>query len=101
MAQLKATGPVPRSFCLLSKAGDESPPPNDYYIWNTSDRVRTHQVDSATQVQWLPDPGSPSADVVSYTSWLASDVDLSLSAGFWITVTDDSHVVTIQEQSVP
>lgn len=85
-----------------SEDNAESPPPNDYYVRNISDQLRTHQVDSATEVQWLPDPGNPqSGEIVSYADWLANRGQPSDSGGYWITVEDDSHVIAIEEQYVP
>lgn len=82
--------------------GRESPPPNDYYIRNESDRLRTHPVDSATEVNWLLELGDPeSIEVVTYSSWLANRLGRSDNPGVWITVEDDSHVVRIEEQFVP
>lgn len=80
----------------------ESPPPNDYYIRNESDRLRTHPVDSAAEVEWLAEPGNPeSVEVVTYESWLVKGLDRLSNSGFWITVTDDGHVMRIEEQFVP
>ncbi len=82
--------------------GEESPPPNDYYIRNDSDRLRTHAVDSATQVRWLPEPGNPESVVeTTYASWLDQFLLRSIISGYWITVEDDSHVIAIEEQYVP
>ncbi len=85
-----------------SENGAESPPPNDYYVRNDSDRLRTHVVDSATQVRWLPEPGNPeSAEVVAYATWLEQGPERLDNAGYWIMVEDDSHVIGIEEQFVP
>jgi len=82
--------------------GEESPPPNDYYVRNDSDRLRIHPVDSATEVEWLPDPGDPgSAEVVTYATWLAERATRTTNPGVWLTVEDDSHVIRIEEQYVP
>ena len=82
--------------------GEESPPPNDYYIRNDSDRLRIHPVDSGTKVEWLPDPGDPqSVEVVTYEAWLAGRAARSSNPGVWLTTEDDSHVMKIEEQYVP
>ena len=82
--------------------GEESPPPNDYYIRNDSDRIRIHPVDSGIEVEWLPDPGDPqSAEVVTYATWLAGRATRTTNPGVWLTVEDDSHVIKIEEQYVP
>ncbi len=85
-----------------SEDGAESPPPNDYYVRNDSDRLRTHVVSSATQVQWLPEPGNPeSAEVLAYLSWLKQGPERLDNAGYWITVENESRVIGIEEQFVP
>ncbi|NNF56197.1 MAG: GerMN domain-containing protein [Acidimicrobiales bacterium] len=85
-----------------SEDGEESPPPNDYYIRNDNDRLRTHAVDSATQVKWLPEPGNPESVVETpYATWLDEFLLRSIISGYWITVEDDSHVIAIEEQYVP
>jgi hypothetical protein len=82
--------------------GEESPPPNDYHIRNENDRLRIHPVDSGTEVEWLPNPGDlASAEVVTYEAWLAGRTTRSFNPGVWLTVTDDSHVMRIEEQYVP
>lgn len=84
-----------------SEDGEESPPPNNFYIRNESDALRVHPVDSATTVEWLPDPGDPaSAEVVTYEDWLVGR-PRPYDPGVWITTTDDSHVIKIEEQYVP
>ena len=82
--------------------GAESPPPNDYYIRNESNRVRIHVVESGIDVVWLPDPGDPATlTTTTYESWLVDRRSRGIEPGVWITTTDDSHVVKIEEQYVP
>jgi len=40
------------------EARDESPPPNDYYIRNDTDRVRAMPVDPLAEVAWLSEAGN-------------------------------------------
>jgi hypothetical protein len=82
--------------------GAESPPPNDYYISNTSDLLRSVTVDPTATASWLP-TGDP-ADVMAttYGEWVASrdtrpQVPLP---GVWLDVTD-GQVVALEEQYVP
>ncbi len=82
--------------------GEESPPPNDYHIRNESDRLRVHVVESNVDVVWLPDPGDPaSSTTTTYEAWLVDRRSRAFDPGVWITTTDDSHVVRIEEQYVP
>jgi len=82
--------------------GEESPPPNDYYIRNDSSRLRVHVVESGIDVVWLPDPGDPATSTTTtYESWLVDRRSRTVEPGVWITTTDDSHVVKIEEQYVP
>ena len=82
--------------------GEESPPPNDYYIRNDSSRLRIHVVESNVEVVWLRDPGDPATTTTTqYTSWIVDRGSRPFNPGVWITTTDDSHVVKIEEQYVP
>ncbi|RMH86193.1 MAG: hypothetical protein D6683_00900, partial [Actinomyces sp.] len=54
--------------------GEESPPPNDYYIRNRSSRLRTVPVAGAldprpTRVSWLANTGGPDLVDGTYDEW--------------------------------
>ncbi len=90
------------AVAAAAEDGEESPPPNDYYIRNESDRIRVHVVESDTEVVWLPEPGDPATTTaVDYEVWVTERLTRAFQPGVWITTTDDSHVVKIEEQYVP
>ena len=81
--------------------GDESPPPNDYHIRNTSDRLRTLTVERSAEVFWLPEPGDPASILhVTYDEWRAEQPARSYRPGVWLTV-GDGQVLTLEEQYQP
>jgi hypothetical protein len=83
--------------------GEESPPPNDYYVRNTNPALRKVTIAADAQVVWLPNVGDPaSALTIAYSDWLAErDIrGVELQPSVWITITDD-EVVAIEEQYVP
>lgn len=81
--------------------GEESPPPNDYYIRNLDDRERLVPVDPSAVATWLPSPGDPSsATTISYSEWNAAQLDRPLRPGIWLTVRA-GMIVAIEEQFQP
>jgi hypothetical protein len=80
--------------------GEESPPPNDYYIRNVSTETRTVAVSAAVEISALVDAGGPDLESVSYTDWSAGWAGLDYQPGVWITI-DGGAIVDITEQYVP
>lgn len=81
--------------------GEESPPPNDYYVRNDSDLLRTLTVAPGTTVRWLPEVGDPSSEeTVDYATWATAQPGRDPVPGVWLDV-EDGQVVDIQEQYVP
>ncbi|MGB5760454.1 MAG: hypothetical protein WBM50_26300 [Acidimicrobiales bacterium] len=81
--------------------GEESPPPNDYYIRNENNLLRTLTINPATNVAWLPDPGDPeSTETVAYDTWLANQTDRPNRPGVWLDI-EAGQVTAIEEQYVP
>lgn len=83
--------------------GEESPPPNDYYVRNVNAQLRTLDVSATAEVAWLPNVGDPSGEEsLTYAEWLdareARGVDLQ--PGVWIVV-EEGSVTSIREQYVP
>ena len=82
--------------------GEESPPPNDYYVRNASDLLRAVAVSPATTATWFP-TGDP-ADVLTaaYEQWVESRTAWpeEVLPGVWLDVTD-GKVVAVEEQYVP
>ena len=51
--------------------GEESPPPNDYYVRNVNPRHTHDSLAAAAQAAWLPNVGDPGSEVtVPYADWL-------------------------------
>lgn len=81
--------------------GEESPPPNDYYVRNSTELDRTLQVAAGTEVVWLPDLGDPATVArIDYPSWLVERAERESQPGVWVTTTGGA-VTLIEEQYVP
>ena len=81
--------------------GEESPPPNDYYIRNETDQLRVVTVDPSAEVAWLSELGDPgSLTTVTYDMWRAGQPERSYRPGVWLTV-ENGSIMVIEEQFVP
>jgi hypothetical protein len=81
--------------------GEESPPPNDYYVRNVSPALRTLDVESDVAVSWLPNPGDPSTETtITYADWLTDRTTRDFQPGVWLTIGGDD-ITQIREQYVP
>ncbi len=82
--------------------GEESPPPNDYYIRNTNETLRREPVASGSiSVAWIPDFGTAATKDITYTQWLSErDFGQTYVPPVWITVKNGA-VVDVVEQWVP
>lgn len=88
--------------------GDESPPPNDYYVVNDNPLLRTLPVDSGAKVKLYDKAdGTNAADgyTVSVATWSSlmapsSSADTLKHAGYWLTLSG-GKVTAVQEQWVP
>lgn len=82
--------------------GEESPPPNDYYIRNANDQLRTIPVSAVAEVTWLGNVGDPaSAETIPYRQWIELRAGRGeYQPGVWIEI-DDGAVETVEEQYVP
>ncbi|HET9006471.1 MAG TPA: hypothetical protein VFQ04_07125 [Actinomycetes bacterium] len=84
--------------------GQESPPPNDYYIRNVNPRLRTLPVRSdapiTVNVLAAPSTGSSTKDVSVTLDELAGYFPNSGTAPFWITV-DQGQVTKVAQQFLP
>jgi hypothetical protein len=91
----------PAAEQAAAEDGEESPPPNDYYVRNVNAMVRAVPVAAVAEVSWLPNTGDPTtATTVDYATWLAQRDSRDFQPGVWLTVTDGS-VTFIEEQFVP
>lgn len=81
--------------------GEESPPPNDYYVRNVNDLLRTVSVDPAAPVTWYPGGGDPNDVVkVAYDEWRVDRAARGFQFGVWLVV-EDEVITAIEEQWVP
>ncbi len=84
--------------------GEESPPPNDYYIRNVNPELRTVPVAVDPEVMWLPNIGGPELEAITYADWIAARYgpgpEGEYKPGVWLTVAD-GEIVEIDEQYVP
>ena len=89
--------------------GDESPPPNDYYIVNDNNKLRTLPVKPGINVKLTAhDDGTsdPAGYTVPFATWAGyyaapTDNNRSITAGpYWITLTN-GVVTKIEEQYTP
>ncbi len=82
--------------------GEESPPPNDYYIRNTNTTLRREPVASGSiSVAWIPDFGTNATKDITYTQWLSErDFGQTYVPPVWITVKNGA-VVDVVEQWLP
>jgi hypothetical protein len=82
--------------------GEESPPPNDYYVRNANPATRLVPVDAAATVVWFPEFGDPNSEAtIAYADWVGSLGERGdFTPGIWIETTA-GEVTTITEQWVP
>ena len=93
------TGPAAER--AAAEDGQESPPPNDYYVRNVNATVRTVPAAAGAEVKWLPNTGDPTtATTIDYPTWLAERESRDFQPGVWLTVAD-GMVTFVEEQYVP
>jgi hypothetical protein len=80
--------------------GEESPPPNDYYVRNENPQTRSLAVSSEALVVWYPTGDPASETEVSFQEWADAVVGRGLMFGAWLDVID-GEVLGIREQWVP
>lgn len=81
--------------------GEESPPPNDYYVRNANETLRTVSVAADTEVTWYPEVGDPGSETsLDYPEWVARREQRGLDLGVWLDV-EHGAIVEIREQWVP
>ena len=81
--------------------GEASPPPNDYYVRNVNETLRTVSVASDVEVTWYPEVGDPASETtLTYAEWDSQRDQRGVDLGVWLEV-DDGAIVEIREQWVP
>jgi hypothetical protein len=80
--------------------GEESPPPNGYYIRNTSTETRLTPVSTNVAVRWLPPEDIANLTDISYSEWLAIRPERDWLPGVWLDI-ENGAVTSIEEQYQP
>ncbi|MHB1136089.1 MAG: hypothetical protein ACYCXR_04095 [Coriobacteriia bacterium] len=87
--------------------GDESPPPNDYYIVNDNTRLREFTVqDGISVVTVVQDDGTsdPGGHTLPLADWVARlsgpAADAFKSSFYWLTVSGET-ITTVEQQYLP
>lgn len=80
--------------------GEESPPPNGYYVRNSSNDLRTVPMSAIAAVARLINTGGPDLESVPYDTWSSGWSSLDYQPGVWITI-EGGAIVSIVEQYVP
>jgi hypothetical protein len=81
--------------------GEESPPPNDYYVRNDSDTLRTVPIGAGAEVIWFPEFGDPTSEATTtYEDWIVAIEERGFLVASWLTI-EGGEVVSIREQWVP
>jgi len=89
------------AVAAASEDGEESPPPDGYYVRNDGEVLVTPKVNPATPVTWFPDIGDPSTEAtVSFAEWTSLRDSRPDQPGVWLTV-ENEQIVEIIEQYVP
>ena len=80
--------------------GEESPPPNDYYVRNDNSQIRSLTVSPEAEVLWYP-TGDPTGDAeVTFQQWFDEVEGRGFMFGVWLDVID-GEVAAMREQWVP
>lgn len=86
--------------------GDESPPPNDYYIVNDSKALTTYPVSTAVVVRYIPASNCCSLQPGDFSAWGAAVNGTAMTdyagknAPWWITISG-GQIVKIRQQFLP
>lgn len=80
--------------------GEESPPPNDYYVRNQNDQIRVLVVDSDTPVTWYPSGDPNDVGEGTFSDWISYLEEADFRLGVWVTI-EGGAVTGITEQWVP
>jgi putative ABC transport system permease protein len=82
--------------------GQESPPPNDYYVRNLNTTLRTVAVGDDVMVVWYPEIGDPTSETtIAYDEWRDALADRGeFTLGIWIEV-ENGVISHMREQWVP
>ena len=80
--------------------GEESPPPNDYYVRNSNPATREVPVGENVEVAFFPDGDPTNETDIDYDDWAALLATRGYELGVWLKV-EDGVITEISEQWVP
>jgi hypothetical protein len=81
--------------------GEESPPPNDYYVRNENETLREVAIAPDAEAEWFPDFGDPTTEeTVPYVDWIDLIEARDFTPGVWLEIAG-GEVVEVREQWVP
>ena len=88
--------------------GEESPPPNDFFVLNHTTRLREYPVAAGVTVTTVmdaagslcPDLTCPAMDLPTWVAAATPDGSIFRSTPYWLTI-DDGTVTSIAQQYVP
>lgn len=80
--------------------GEESPPPNDYYVRNANNLIRELEVNSNVPVEFYPDGDPGNYFITEFENWSELADSRGLFLDVWVTI-EDGEVTKITEQWVP
>jgi len=97
----------PEANAAATAHGDESPPPNDYYVVNDNPKIREFPIQTGIPVSVVSnDDGTSDADghTITLAQWVAAlggpAADVYKASIYWITITDGT-ITAIEAQYVP
>lgn len=80
--------------------GEESPPPNDYYVRNLNPDLRALPVAADAEATWVAMEGDPTSAVTTgFPDWVTARSG-TYPFGVWLTI-DGGEVTVLEEQWVP
>jgi len=80
--------------------GEESPPPNDYYVRNSNPETREVAVGEVVDVTFFPDGDPNNGSDIDYDDWAGMVAVRGYELGAWLDI-EDGSITLIQEQWVP
>jgi hypothetical protein len=80
--------------------GEESPPPNDYYVRNQNPKLRHLDVAPDTPVRWFLSGDPNDYQDGTFTDWITFLDTIPFRLDIWVTIVN-GNVASIEEQWVP
>jgi len=80
--------------------GEESPPPNDYYVRNQNEQLREMEIAADTSVLWYLSGDPSDSQQGTFSEWIEFLETQDFRLSIWVTISD-GEVEDIEEQWVP